>query len=136
MGIGVEIPIHEAIVFDFETANTDGFLKQYPASIFLVGQQFIKSLPVPLGLACRGRNALLLQPSGNLAQAAAAEVAVENPTDNGCFIRVNDQLAVRAGVVAVAPTLGHLGGAIPEAFLQTVPNGLTFFDVHVNLSPS
>ena len=38
MGIGVQIPIHEAIVFDFGAAYADSFLEQYSSRIFFVGE--------------------------------------------------------------------------------------------------
>lgn len=41
MGIGVEIPIHEAIIFDFRAANADCFLEQRPPRVLLVGQEFV-----------------------------------------------------------------------------------------------
>lgn len=69
MRIGIEIPIHEAIVFDFGSANINGFLEEYPPRILLVGQQFVESLPVPFGFT-RGRgNTQPLQSSGDFAEA-------------------------------------------------------------------
>lgn len=134
MRVGVEVPIHEAIIFDFGTANTNGFLEQHSACILLVRQQLVDSLPIPFEFACGGRNALLLQPSGNFTQAISAEKAGKYPADNGSLVRINDQLAARVGVVSITPTLGHLGGTVTKAFLQTVSNESAFFDVHVNLS--
>ena len=126
MRIRVEIPIHEAIVFNFGTANADTFLKQHPPRVLLVGQQLVEGLPVPFGFACGGGNALLLQHSVNLVQTVAAEVALKNPTDNGGFIWANDQLTVRTSIISVASALGHLGSSIPKTFLKPNPDGLAF----------
>lgn len=36
MGAGIEIPLHETIVFNLDCAGTDHFLEQYPSGIFLL----------------------------------------------------------------------------------------------------
>ena len=50
--IGVEIPIHEAMVLNLGSAGTDGLLQQHAAGIFFVGEQLVDCLPIPFGLAC------------------------------------------------------------------------------------
>ena len=50
MRIGVEIPIHEAIVFDFGTTCADGLLEQHPASVLFIGNQLVDCFTIPLGL--------------------------------------------------------------------------------------
>ena len=60
MGIGIEIPFHEAIVLDLGTACADSFLEQNPARLFLVRGQLADRFPVPLGSACGGGDALFL----------------------------------------------------------------------------
>jgi hypothetical protein len=50
-------------------------------------------------------------------------------------IGVNNQFAVRAGVVSVAPALCQLRGAVLEPLTQTSTDGFAFFnDIHRNLS--
>jgi len=51
MGIGAEVPLHEAIVFNLGSANTDCFLKQHSVGPFLVGKQFVDCFPVSPGSA-------------------------------------------------------------------------------------
>ena len=116
MSVGVEIPIHEAIIFDLGTTSADRFLKENPPCVFFVGDQIVECLPIPLGFARWGKNTPLLQPSSNFAQAVAAEVTLKNQADNGGFLRVNDQLTVWVGVISIASALGHLGGTILKAF--------------------
>lgn len=126
MGIVVEIPTRETLILNLRAIYTDRFLGQYSARILFVGQQFIKSFPAPLGFSCGRQDALLLQPSGNLAQAVTAEVAVENLTDNGYLIRVNDQFTVWASVIAVAPTPAILEGH-PGSLSANRPERICFF---------
>lgn len=135
MGIGVEIPIHEAIVFDFRAANADAFLKKHPARVLFVGQQLVKGLSVPPGFTCGRADTLFLQSGDNLAQTVAVEVTRKDPADNGGFVRIDDQFTIRASIVSVAPALDHFGGAVLGALSQAISNGLAFFDVlHRNLS--
>lgn len=47
--VGVEAPIHGAIVFDLDSAGANGFLKKHMACIFFIEEQFADCLPVPLG---------------------------------------------------------------------------------------
>lgn len=89
MGAGVEIPIHEAIIFDLDAANTDSLLKQDPPSAFFVGLQFVERLLVPLELAGRGEDTFRLQDRGDSPQAAAVEVAFESPADDSGFIGID-----------------------------------------------
>lgn len=50
-------------------------------------------------------------------------------------IGVNNQFAVRAGVVSVAPALCQLRGAVLEPLTQTSTDGFAFFnDIHENQS--
>jgi len=42
MEVGIKIPIQEAIIFDLNSASTDGFLEQQPG-VFFIG----KLLPYP-----------------------------------------------------------------------------------------
>ena len=135
MRVGVEIPIHEAIVFDFGTVYADSLLEQHPPRVLLVGQQFVEGFPIPPGFAHGGRNALLLQPSGNFTQAISAEISDKNPTDNSGFIWIDDQFSVQAGFVSVALALGHLGGAITKASLKSSPDGLAFSISFIEIAP-
>ena len=61
MGAGIEIPFHEAIVFDLDSAGTDRFLEQHPSGIFFIGEQFADGFPIPSGPASRGKNTLFFQ---------------------------------------------------------------------------
>jgi len=61
MGVSVEIPIHEAIVFNLRNAGADGLLKQYPSGIFFIREQLVDCFPVPLGLTCWGWDTLPFQ---------------------------------------------------------------------------
>ena len=50
MGVGVKIPIHEAIIFNLDSASADRLLQKYPSSIFFIGEKLIDGLPIPSGL--------------------------------------------------------------------------------------
>jgi len=69
-----------------EAAHADCFLEQHPACVLFIRNQFIDRFPVPFGLSAGRGNALLLQRSGDIAQAVAAEVAVEDPANNGGLV--------------------------------------------------
>lgn len=116
MGIEVKVPTHEAIIFELRSTCTDSFLEQHPACILFVRQQFIESFPVPFGFACEGENAFRFQCRSDCSQAVAMEVTLKNPADNSGLIRIDRQLAVHPDVVAIAPALGHFGGAILKTF--------------------
>ena len=45
MGAGVEIPFHEAIVFDLDSAGAERLLEQHPSGVFFIGEQFVNCLP-------------------------------------------------------------------------------------------
>ena len=47
MGVGVEIPIHEANVFNLRNAGANRLLEQYPSSVFFVGEQLVNCFPIP-----------------------------------------------------------------------------------------
>ena len=59
---------------------------------------------------------MIFQASGNFAQTVTADVAVKDPADDGCLIVIDNQFAIRTGIVSKAPALGHLGGSILETF--------------------
>ena len=79
MGAGIEIPFHEAIVFNLNRASADCLLEQYPSGIFLIGKQFVDSFPVPFGLSSGRGNTLLLQPSSNLPKAVTSKIPFKYP---------------------------------------------------------
>lgn len=49
VGADVEIPIHEAIVFEFGQCGTDSLLKQQLPGIFIVGGQLVNDLSISSG---------------------------------------------------------------------------------------
>ena len=55
MGVAVEIPIHETIIFDLESTGADCFLEQHPSSIFFIRRQLVNRLLVPAGDLCSKR---------------------------------------------------------------------------------
>lgn len=127
MGSGMKIPIHEAIVFDLDSAGANSFLEKHTTCIFFVGEQFVDCFSIPLGLACRGENALLFQTSDNFPEAFSGFVLLENPCDYFGFFGVDDQRAVRGYIISVASALCHFGTAVLKAFPETGFNCFTFF---------
>ena len=114
--IGVKVPIHEAVIFELRSTCADSFLEQHPACVFFIGQQLIERLPVPFRLAGGGKDAFRFQCRSDFSQAVSTEVTLKNPADNSGLIGIDCQLAVRPDGVAIAPALGHFGGAILKTF--------------------
>lgn len=75
MGADVEISIHEAIVFNWKNVRANRFLKQYPASVFFIGEQFVDCFPVPFGLTCQGWDALPLQAKSDFPKASQPDTS-------------------------------------------------------------
>lgn len=71
---------------------------------------------------------------GNLAQTIAAEIALEDPTDNNSLLRIDDQLTVRAAVVSAASALGHLGCATRKPFCKPSRMDL-LFSMFISICP-
>lgn len=94
MGSGMKIPIHEAIVFDLDSAGANGFLEKHTTCIFFVGEQFIDCFSIPFRLACWGENALLLQTSSDFSKTLSDFVLLKNPYDHFGFFGVDNQRAV------------------------------------------
>ena len=63
MRIGVEIPIHEAIIFYLGSTSADSFLEQYPPRVFFIGEQLIECFPVPFGLSGGREDTFFSKPS-------------------------------------------------------------------------
>lgn len=84
VGIRVEIPSYETIIFELGVACIDGFLEQNPPGIFFIGEQLADCFAIPFGFTRGGGNASDFQRLGNLAKAVTAEVTLEDPADNGC----------------------------------------------------
>ena len=61
--VRIEIPLHEAIVFNLNCASADCLLEQYPPSIFFVREQFVDCFPIPFGPASGGGDTLLFNPA-------------------------------------------------------------------------
>ena len=80
MGTGIEIPLHEAIVFYLSRTGADRFLKQHPSDVFFIGEQFVNRLPIPSGSAGRGGDALPFQASSNFPQAVTSKILLKYPT--------------------------------------------------------
>ena len=79
MRAGIEIPFHEAIVFDLDSAGADRFLEQHSSSIFFIGEQFVDGFPIPSGFAGGGGNALPLQTSRNFPQTVTSKIPFKYP---------------------------------------------------------
>lgn len=86
MGAGIEIPIHEAIIFDLSGSGAYGFLTQHPPGVFFIGQQSVERLPVPFRLAGKGKDEFCFQCRCDFSQAVAMEVTLENPVDDSGLI--------------------------------------------------
>ena len=65
MGVGVEIPIHEAIILYLGTTYADGLLEEYPSRVFFVGQQFADSPSILFRFSSGGKNTIFLQAGCN-----------------------------------------------------------------------
>ena len=94
MGFGIQVPSHETIVYNLRNAGTDRFLKQYLASVFFIGKQFIDCFPVPLGSACRRWDTLLLWAGNDFPEAGACQIPLKYSAYNWGHIRMYHQLAI------------------------------------------
>ena len=126
MGVGVEIPIHETIIFDLDSAGADRFLKQYPSGIFFIGEQFVNRFPVPSGFAGGGGNTLLFQANSNFPKAVTGKILLKYPAHYFRLIGIHCQLTIRTDFISLAPAFCHFGTAVLKSFPETVLNRFTF----------
>ena len=96
MGVGVEIPIHEAIVVNLRNAGTDRLLKQHSPCVFFVGKQLVDCFPVPFGFTCWGWNALLLQTRSDFPKTVANQIPLEYPAHYLSLIGVYHKFTIEA----------------------------------------
>ena len=94
MSVGVEIPIHEAIIFNLRSAGADSFLEQYPSCVFFVGEQLVNCFPVPYGLACWGWDALPLHARSDFPQAVTSKIPLKYPAYKLGLVGIYHQLAI------------------------------------------
>ena len=120
MGAGIEIPIHEAIVFNLNRTGTDRFLKQHPSGIFFIGEQFVNRLPIPFGSAGGGGDALLFQASSNFPLTITGKILLKYPAHYLCLIGIHRQLTIRINIISIALALYYFGVAVLKSFPGTV----------------
>ena len=126
MRVGVEIPIHETIIFNLDCAGANRFLKEYTACIFFIGEQFVDCLPIPLGLSCRREDTLFFKTNSNLTQTFSRLVLLEDSDDYFGFLRINDQCTVWRSLISVASAPRHFRTAVLKTFPKSNFNRLTF----------
>ena len=118
MGVGVKEPIHEAIIFDLDSASADRFLKQYPSGIFFIGEQFGDRFSVPFEPTSGGGDALPFQTSSDFPQTVASKILLKYPAHNLGLLGIYCQLTVRSDFISIAFAASHLGTAVLELFLR------------------
>ena len=128
MGAGVEIPFHEAIVFDLDGAGADRFLEQHPSGVFFIGEQFVNCLPIPFGPAGGGGNALPFQTRSNFSKAVTSKILFKYSVHHLGFVRIYFQFSIRIDRVSVALALCHFGAAVLKTFSETAFNCFTFLN--------
>lgn len=121
MKAGIEIPFHEAIVFDLDSAGADRFLEQHSPSIFFIGEQFVDCFPIPFGLASGGRNTLLFQPGSNFPQTVTSKIPFKYPTHHLGFVRIYFQLSIRIDRVHTPDQQLHLHGILAPPSRKGAP---------------
>ena len=125
MGVGREIPVHEAIVFNLNCSSADGFLKQHPFGVFFIGEQFVNRFPVPFGPAGGGGDALPFQPGSNFPQTITGKIPFKYPAHYFGFVWIYLQFSVRIDCVSIALAFCHFRAAALKPFPETVLNGFT-----------
>ena len=137
MGAGVEIPFHEAIVFDLNSAGAERLLEQHPSGVFFIGEQFVDGFPIPFGPAGGGGNALPFQTRSNFSKAVTSKILFKYSVHHLGFVRIYFQFSIRIDRVSVALTLCHFGAAVLKPFPETVLDCLAFlYHIHYNFPPT
>ena len=136
MGVAVEIPIHETIIFDLESTGADCFLEQHPSSIFFIRRQLVNRLLVPAGSACWRWNTLPFQSGSNLSQAVTGKMPFKYPAHHLSLIGIHCQFTIKASLISVTLAASHFVVAIPKASPKPRLDGFTFlYHVHYNFPP-
>ena len=102
MGSGIEIPSHEVIIFNLNSASADRFLEQHSPSIFFVREQFVDGFPIPSGPAGGGRDVLSFQTSSNFSKAITSKTLLKYPTYYPRFIGIHYQLTIRINIISIS----------------------------------